>query len=46
MELKVQENVCTDILERRLNGASLDELVEEFGYLTKSEINDIIADVD
>jgi uncharacterized protein (DUF433 family) len=46
MEPKTQENVYTDILERRLNGASLDELVDEFSYLTRSEINNIIADLD
>lgn len=46
MESITPESVRNDILERRLAGESLDELVEEFAYLSETEINNIIADLE
>ena len=45
-ESNAPESVYNDILERRLAGQSLDELVDEFAYLGESEINNILADLE
>lgn len=45
-ESTTPESVYNDILERRLAGDSLDELVEEFAYLSETEINNVIADLE
>lgn len=42
----VEKEVVEDILERRRNGQSLDEIAEEYAYLTKREINAIIAQIE
>ena len=42
----VEKEVVEDILERRRNGQSLDEIAEEYAHLTKREINAIIAQIE
>lgn len=42
----VSKEVTEDILERRINGQSLDEIAEEYPNLSKREINAIIASIE
>lgn len=42
----IAKEVADDIRERRKNGQSLEEIAEEYSYLTKNEINAIIASVE
>lgn len=42
----IPSKVREDILERRRSGESLDELSEEYQFLTKQELNDIIEQID
>lgn len=42
----VEKEVVEDILERRINGQSLDEIAEEYPNLSKREINAIIASIE
>ena len=41
--IAVKEETIKDILERRRNGHSLEEIAAEYENLTKSQINAIIA---
>jgi len=42
----IGKEVIEDILERRRNGESLDEIADEYPYLTKSKIISIIASIE
>lgn len=47
MSTAVSEEVRKDILDRRVVlGESVKQIAEEYEYLTESEINDIIADIE
>ncbi len=42
----IKKEIVEDILERRRNGEYLDELVDEFSFLTRTQINNIIAKIE
>lgn len=44
IELTAQERVEEDIRDWHESGFSLNEIADEFCYLSKSQINNIIAD--
>ena len=45
-ELTAHSRVYEDILEDRQAGCCLDELVEKYAYLSRTEINNVIADIE
>ena len=47
MTTTIPSEIRKDILERRIDmGQSVDEIAKEYEYLTVSEINNVIADVE
>ena len=47
LDFTSNDPVVMDILERRIvMGQSIDEIAEEYSYLSTSEINNIIADAE
>lgn len=42
----IKKEIMEDILERRRNGESLDEIADEYTFLTRTQINNIIAKIE